>query len=118
VAEQVLVAVFLMPGNEVEDRIHNLYELQNSSQGQHQSQAVDSNWPVLNYNQWVGKQRQTGEALSSNLINCNVQQLGICDFHYLRYSHNFHGSFFITLFLKTVAILCVCGGVDFFFLSF
>jgi hypothetical protein len=71
----ILVAGFLMPGNEVEDRIHNLYELDNSSKGQHQSQALDGNWPVLNYNQWVGKQRHIGEALSYNLKNCNSQQL-------------------------------------------
>ncbi|KAM3760971.1 hypothetical protein ACB098_01G232600 [Castanea mollissima] len=64
-----------MPGNEVEERIHNLYELDNSSQGQYHSQALDGNWPVLNYNQWVGKQRQIGEALSFKLKNSNTQQL-------------------------------------------
>lgn len=78
-----MVAGFLMPGNEVEERIHNLYELDNSSQGQYHSQALDGNWPVLNYNQWVRKQRQIGEALSFKLKNSNTQQLGISDLYYL-----------------------------------
>ncbi|KAF5480205.1 hypothetical protein F2P56_000971 [Juglans regia] len=64
-----------MPGNEVEDRIHKLYELDNSSQDQQQSQAVEGSWPAHNYNQWVGKRRQIGSALNFNLKNCNVQQL-------------------------------------------
>lgn len=64
-----------MPGNEVEDRTHNLYRQDNSSQGQHQFQAVEDTWPVVNYNQWVGAQWKTGAALSFNLKDCNVQQL-------------------------------------------
>ena len=104
-----MVAGFLMPGNEVEDRIHNLYELDNSSKGQHQSQALDGNWPVLNYNQWVGKHRQIGEALSYNLKNCNSQQLGISIFHYFHDSSlsrcfvtsgGIRGFFFFTLSLS------------------
>lgn len=72
-----------MPGNEVEDRIHKLYVPDNSSQDQQQSQVVEGSWPAHNYNQWVEKRRQIGAALSFNLKNCNVQQLGISNFHYL-----------------------------------
>lgn len=52
-----------MPGNEIEGRIRNFYELDNYSR---QSQVADSNWPAHIYNQWQGKQRATS----------NVQQLG------------------------------------------
>lgn len=60
-----------MPGNEIEGRIHKLYELDNYSR---QSQVADGNWPVL-YNQWHEKQREISEPLSFNLKS-NVQQLG------------------------------------------
>ncbi|ONI19041.1 hypothetical protein PRUPE_3G255600 [Prunus persica] len=59
-----------MPGNEIEGRIHKLYELDNYSR---QSQVADGNWPVL-YNQWHEKQREISEPLSFNLKS-NVQQL-------------------------------------------
>ncbi|EOY03650.1 Heat shock protein DDB_G0288861, putative isoform 2 [Theobroma cacao] len=65
-----------MPGNEVEDGIHSLFELDNSLQGQHLPQAGDGNWPVLNYNQWVGKLRQIGAPQNFNLKNYSLQQLG------------------------------------------
>ena len=42
-----------MPSNEVEDRICNSFEQDNSSQAHLQSQAVGESWPI-NYNQWVG----------------------------------------------------------------
>ncbi|CBI21222.3 unnamed protein product, partial [Vitis vinifera] len=63
-----------MPGNEVEDRICNFFEQDNSSQGHLQSQTVGGSWPV-NYNQWVGNQRQIGEAINFNPKNFNVRQL-------------------------------------------
>ncbi|XWS32958.1 hypothetical protein CRYUN_Cryun22dG0035600 [Craigia yunnanensis] len=63
-----------MPGNEVEDGIHCLFDLDNSLQGQHLPQAADGNWPVLNYNQWVGKLRQFGESQNFNLKSYNLQQ--------------------------------------------
>ncbi|PQQ13402.1 uncharacterized protein Pyn_31990 [Prunus yedoensis var. nudiflora] len=59
-----------MPGNEIEGRIHKLYELDNYSR---QSQVADGNWPVL-YNQWHEKQREISEPLSFNRKS-NVQQL-------------------------------------------
>ncbi|XP_024016918.1 uncharacterized protein LOC21403884 isoform X1 [Morus notabilis] len=65
-----------MPGNEVEERIRILYELENFSQGQHLSHAVNDSRPVLIYNQWVENQRQISEPLSSNLKNYTVQPLG------------------------------------------
>lgn len=60
-----------MPGNEIEDKIRILYELDNFSLGQHRSQAVDDSRPVLIYNQWVEKQRQ-----GFNLKSSTVQQFG------------------------------------------
>ncbi|KDP27237.1 hypothetical protein JCGZ_19936 [Jatropha curcas] len=64
-----------MPGNEVEEGICNLYELQNSSRGRLLSQAVCGNWPVLDYNQWVGKPTPSGAPLYFNLKNYSSQQL-------------------------------------------
>lgn len=64
-----------MPGNEVEDRICNLFELDNSSQGQHLPHSVDGSWSLLNDNQWIGKQRQSVVPLNFNLQNYGVQQL-------------------------------------------
>lgn len=75
-----MVGGFLMPGNEVEDGIHSLFELDNSLQGQHLPQAGDGNWPVLNYNQWVGKLRQIGAPQNFNLKNYSLQQLGTSEF--------------------------------------
>ncbi|XP_008379419.3 uncharacterized protein [Malus domestica] len=51
-----------MPGNEIEGRIHNFYELDSYSR---QSQVADGNWPAHIYNQWQGNQREKS----------NVQQL-------------------------------------------
>ncbi|OMO73290.1 hypothetical protein CCACVL1_17351 [Corchorus capsularis] len=65
-----------MPGNEFEDGIHNLFELDNSLQGQHLPQAGDGIWPVLNYNQWVGKLRQIGTPQNFDLKNYSLGQLG------------------------------------------
>ena len=76
-----------MPGNEVEDRICNSFEQDNSSQGHLQSQTVGGSWPV-NYNQWVGNQRQIGEAINFNPKNFNVRQLGMAiltSYNILRY---------------------------------
>lgn len=75
-----------MPGNEVEDGICNLFELDNSSQRQYLSQGVAGNWSALNDNQWVGKQRKSVVPLNLNLQNYSVQQLGIDDLHLLQYS--------------------------------
>ncbi|XP_065855430.1 uncharacterized protein [Euphorbia lathyris] len=66
-----------MPGNEVEDRICNVYELDNSSQNQHTShisRAVGGNWPVLDYNHWVGKPIQIGGPPNLNLENHTLQR--------------------------------------------
>ncbi|XVF16741.1 hypothetical protein REPUB_Repub10bG0058300 [Reevesia pubescens] len=64
-----------MPGNEVEDGIYSLFELDNSLQGQHLPQAGDGSWPVLNYNQWVGKPRQIESPQNFNLKSYSLQQL-------------------------------------------
>ncbi|KAH6830658.1 hypothetical protein C2S53_010137 [Perilla frutescens var. hirtella] len=61
-----------MPGNELQDRVHNFFAQDNSLQGQHPSQAVEGNWPVLNSNFWVGSHRQDNSLNSSN-INYNSQ---------------------------------------------
>lgn len=76
-----------MPGNEVEDRICNLFELDNSSQGQHLLHGVDGGWSLLNDSQWVGKQRQSVVPLNFNLQNYSVQQLGINVYYYPQYPH-------------------------------
>ncbi|KAM5581219.1 hypothetical protein ABKV19_010442 [Rosa sericea] len=60
-----------MPGNEIEGRIHKLYELDNYSR---QSQVADGNWPGFVYNQWQEKQREISEPLSFSLKN-NIQLL-------------------------------------------
>ncbi|KAH7532720.1 hypothetical protein FEM48_Zijuj04G0052200 [Ziziphus jujuba var. spinosa] len=64
-----------MPGNEIEDRIRILYEIDNFSLDQHQSQAVDDRRPVLIYNQWIEKQRLNNEPLNFNWKNYSLQQL-------------------------------------------
>ncbi|XP_022774579.1 uncharacterized protein LOC111316746 isoform X2 [Durio zibethinus] len=64
-----------MPDNEFEDGIHSLFELDNSFQGHHLPKAGDGNWPVLNYNHWVGKLRQIGTTQNSNLKSYSLQQL-------------------------------------------
>lgn len=65
-----------MPGNEVEDRICNFFEQDNSSQCHLQSQTLGGSWPI-NYIQRIGDQRRTGEAIKFNLKNFNVQKLGM-----------------------------------------
>lgn len=73
-AAENLWAGLSMPGNEVGDRVHNFFGQENLSQGQHQSQAIDGNWPGLSNNLWVGGQRQIGGPFISSLKNYNVQQ--------------------------------------------
>lgn len=87
-----------MPGEEVEDGIRNLFELDNSSQGQHFSHAVNGNWSVLNDNLWVGKQRHSVAPLNFNLKNYGVQKLGINGFHFIY--------LYIFCFYIFVCILC------------
>nr|GMC52607.1 uncharacterized protein LOC109149591 isoform X1 [Ipomoea batatas] len=52
-----------MPGNEVGDRLHNFFAQENFSQGQHQAQVLDGNWPALNNN--------------NNLLNENPRPIGL-----------------------------------------
>ncbi|GFZ17023.1 dentin sialophosphoprotein-like protein [Actinidia rufa] len=61
-----------MPGNEVGDKVHNFFALDNLSQGQHHSQGVDGNWPGGN-NPWAGSQAHMGLP-TSNSKNYNLQQ--------------------------------------------
>ncbi|GFZ03518.1 hypothetical protein Acr_16g0001420 [Actinidia rufa] len=61
-----------MPGNEVGDKVHNFFALDNLSQGQHHSQVVDGNWPGGN-NPWAGSQAHMGLP-ASNSKNYNLQQ--------------------------------------------
>ncbi|XP_052875134.1 uncharacterized protein LOC108456572 isoform X2 [Gossypium arboreum] len=68
-----------MPGNEVGDRIHNFLGQEGLPQGQHHSQGLDTAWPGLNNNRWVGSQRQAGETLVSSLKNFSVHQLAESD---------------------------------------
>lgn len=65
-----------MPGNEVGDRVQNLFGQDNLSQDQHHPQVIGGNWPHLSNNPWVVSQRQIGSPYNSNLKNCNVQQSG------------------------------------------
>ncbi|XP_038700046.1 uncharacterized protein LOC119997238 isoform X2 [Tripterygium wilfordii] len=55
-----------MPDNQVEDRLRNLFELENISQSQILSQSAGSNWPVLNHSHWVGRQGQFAAPLDFN----------------------------------------------------
>ncbi|KAL3528458.1 hypothetical protein ACH5RR_007780 [Cinchona calisaya] len=64
-----------MPGNEVGDRVHNFFAQDNLSQGLHNSQALDGNWPVLGDNLWPGSQRQVG-LINTTTKNYNLQQSG------------------------------------------
>ncbi|XP_059640437.1 uncharacterized protein LOC132282703 [Cornus florida] len=57
-----------MPGNEVEDKVHNFFAPDNLSQGQ----VVDGNWPVLGNNPWVGSQSHL-VVPNSKLKNYNLQ---------------------------------------------
>ncbi|KAK8710755.1 hypothetical protein V6N13_146067 [Hibiscus sabdariffa] len=64
-----------MPGNEVGDRIHNFLGQESLSHGQQQSQVIDSSWPSLSNNLWVGSQRQARGPLVSSLKNLSYHQL-------------------------------------------
>ena len=66
-----------MPGNEVDDRVHNFFEQANLSQDQRHNQVVDGNWPVFNNNLWGGNERQIGGPLNPSPKNYNLQQSGI-----------------------------------------
>ncbi|KAF5725403.1 hypothetical protein HS088_TW23G00125 [Tripterygium wilfordii] len=55
-----------MPDDEVEDRLQDLFELENISQSQILSQSVGGNWPVLNHSHWVGRQGQFAAPLDFN----------------------------------------------------
>ncbi|GMJ14026.1 hypothetical protein HRI_005071800 [Hibiscus trionum] len=68
-----------MPGNEVGDRIHNFLGQEGLSQGQHHSQFLDTAWPGLSNNIWVGGQRQVGGPLVSSLKNISANQLAESD---------------------------------------
>ncbi|KAK3212603.1 hypothetical protein Dsin_017309 [Dipteronia sinensis] len=64
-----------MPGNEVEDGIHNLFEVDNSFQGQYPSHAVNGSWSVLDDNQWAREWRQSVVPLNFNLKSYSLQKL-------------------------------------------
>ncbi|GMI72197.1 hypothetical protein HRI_000889000 [Hibiscus trionum] len=68
-----------MPGNEVGDRIHNFLGQEGLSQGQHHSPFLDTPWPGLSNNVWVGGQRQVGGPLVSSLKNFSAHQLAESD---------------------------------------
>ncbi|XP_039037767.1 uncharacterized protein LOC120175137 isoform X2 [Hibiscus syriacus] len=68
-----------MPGNEVGDRIHNFLGQEGLSQGQHHSPYLDTSWPGLSNNIWVGGQRQVGGPLVSSLKNFSAHQLADSD---------------------------------------
>ncbi|EEF36312.1 conserved hypothetical protein [Ricinus communis] len=70
-----------MPGNKVEDGIHNIYELDNCSRRQHPSQAVGGSWPEHDYNQWVGKPAQIVTPPNFNLKNYSLQRLDTVEGH-------------------------------------
>ncbi|XP_043723672.1 uncharacterized protein LOC122670758 isoform X2 [Telopea speciosissima] len=63
-----------MPGNENADKIHNFFDQDNLSQGQHQLQITGGNWAVLNNNLWAGGQRPIGTPINSNSKNYSLQQ--------------------------------------------
>ncbi|KAJ7971060.1 putative Heat shock protein [Quillaja saponaria] len=63
-----------MPVNKVEDRIHYLYQLDNSPQGQHSTLGADGSWTVHNYNQSAEKQIHINEPLPYNLKICNARK--------------------------------------------
>ncbi|GMJ04937.1 hypothetical protein like AT5G07980 [Hibiscus trionum] len=68
-----------MSGNEVGDRIHNFLGQESLSHGQQQSQVIDSSWPGLSNNMWVGSQRQAGGPLVSSLKNLSFHQLALAE---------------------------------------
>lgn len=70
---QLFVGRLAMPGNNIADTVHNLFEQDNLSLGKQQSQVVGGNWPLLNSNAWVGNQSQNGMPPKFNLKNYIVQ---------------------------------------------
>ena len=66
-----------MPGNEVDDRVHNFFEQGSLLQDQHRTQLVGRSWPVFNNNSCVGSERQIGGHLTSS--HKNGQQPGAYD---------------------------------------
>ncbi|KAE8698299.1 Detected protein of unknown function [Hibiscus syriacus] len=68
-----------MPGNEVGDRVHNFLGQEGLSLGQHHSRLLDSAWPGLSNNLWVGGQRQVDVPLVSSLLNFSAHQLAESD---------------------------------------
>lgn len=75
-----------MPINEVEDGIHNLFEVDNSSQVQHLSHVIDGGWSVINGNQWAAEQRQSVVPLNFNQHRYSLQISGIDAFVFLVFS--------------------------------
>lgn len=67
-----------MPGNGLEDRIHNFFAQDSSFLGQHHSQAMEGNWTVPNSNFWAGSHRQDN-SVNSNNITYNSQISGTYD---------------------------------------
>ncbi|KAK1386751.1 hypothetical protein POM88_014929 [Heracleum sosnowskyi] len=63
-----------MPGNEIGDRVHNFFEQEHVSQGQHHSQSADVNWAGVDNNRWDGSQRQYDDALSYKIKDYSPQQ--------------------------------------------
>lgn len=68
-----------MPGNEIGDRVHNFFEQEHLSQGQHHSRSADVNWAEVDTSQWDGSQRQYDDALSFKMKDYSPQQSGIHD---------------------------------------
>ncbi|KAJ4975051.1 hypothetical protein NE237_008225 [Protea cynaroides] len=62
-----------MPGNEIADKVHNFFDQDNLSQGQHQLQVTGGNWAVSS-NPWAGGQRQIGTPPTSDSKCYSVQQ--------------------------------------------
>ncbi|XP_074371699.1 LOW QUALITY PROTEIN: uncharacterized protein LOC141712600 [Apium graveolens] len=63
-----------MPGNEIGDRVHNFFEQEHLSQGQHHSQIADVSWAGVDTSRWDGSQRQYDDSLSSKVKDYSPQQ--------------------------------------------
>lgn len=74
---QLFVGRLSLPGYNIADTVQNLFEQDNLSLGEQQSQVVGGNWPLLNSNAWVGNQSQNGMPPKFNLKNYIVQSPGI-----------------------------------------
>ncbi|KAK1384222.1 hypothetical protein POM88_021957 [Heracleum sosnowskyi] len=84
-----------MPGNEVGDRVHNFFEQEHVSQGQHHSQIADGNWSSVNNNFLVGNQRRY-DALSSKTKDYSPLQSDLERAHHIQVrqvQHNFNSPF-------------------------